>query len=204
MGNLAVNYRDAGHPAEALPLLEEAIRLGRAHAGTTTVPLFHITEVAAELHTALGQHAEAERCFRALIDLAREAEGEGGAVASWQARLGLNLIRQDRFKDAEPLIRAALAVRQREEPDDWRTFNTQALLGRALLGQGKATEAEAPLLTGCQGMLKRETQMAKDAKPRLHEALSSLVQLYEAAGNKEEAAKWKAESAKRATEAPKP
>ena len=41
------------------------------------------------------------------------------------------------FTDAEPLLRKCLAIREKTQPDLWTTFNTQSLLGGALLGQKK-------------------------------------------------------------------
>jgi hypothetical protein len=41
-----------------------------------------------------------------------------------------------------------LGIRERQEPDDWRSFNTQSMLGGALLGQRKYPDAEPLLLKG--------------------------------------------------------
>lgn len=49
----------------------------------------------------------------------------------------------------------SLAIREKSQPEDWSTFNTLSMLGQALLGQGKFTEAEPLLLQGCAGMLER-------------------------------------------------
>ena len=49
---------------------------------------------------------------------------------------------------AEPLLRESLAISAKQAPDAWFTFNTQALLGGALLGQKKYAEAEPLLLRG--------------------------------------------------------
>ena len=41
------------------------------------------------------------------------------------------LLDVNEFADAEPMLRECLAIREKAEPDDWRTFNTQSMLGGA-------------------------------------------------------------------------
>jgi hypothetical protein len=53
-----------------------------------------------------------------------------------------------------------LTIREQKESDDWLTFNTQTMLGAALLGQKKYAEAERLLLEGYEGMKTREKTIA--------------------------------------------
>ena len=62
------------------------------------------------------------------------------------AQIGLGLLQQKKWTEAEPLLRECLAIREKTQPDVWSTFNTQSLLGGALLGQKKYAEAEPLLL----------------------------------------------------------
>ena len=39
--------------------------------------------------------------------------------------------------EAEPFLRECLAIREKTQADDWKTFNTRSLLGGSLLGQKK-------------------------------------------------------------------
>jgi hypothetical protein len=48
-----------------------------------------------------------------------------------------SMLQAKAFTDAEPLLRKCLAIREKTQPDLWTTFNTQSLLGGALLGQKK-------------------------------------------------------------------
>jgi hypothetical protein len=105
--------------------------------------------------------------------------------------LGLNLLRQGRYTDAEGVLRQCLAIRTKQIPDTWLTFNTRAQLGGALLGQKKYAEAGPLLLEGYQGMKKREATIPAAAKVRLIEALERLVQLDEATNNPARAAQWR-------------
>jgi hypothetical protein len=66
------------------------------------------------------------------------------------------------------------------------------MLGASLLGQKKYKEAEPFLTEGYQGMKQREKTIPPQGKVRLIEAAERLVELHEASGRKEEAAKWTA------------
>ena len=103
-----------------------------------------------------------------------------------------------------PLLREALPIREKNEPDAWSTFDTKALLGCSLLGQQKYAEAEPLLQAGYDGMKQRAGKIPPQSKIRLTEALEQLVRLCEAAGKPSEAAKWRAELYAGAEAAPPP
>ena len=65
------------------------------------------------------------------------------------------------------------------------------MLGGSLLGQKKYAEAEPLLLSGCEGMKKREVNIPLQGKVRLSEATQRLVHLYEATDRPDQAAEWK-------------
>jgi hypothetical protein len=67
------------------------------------------------------------------------------------------------------------------------------LLGGALLGQKKYSDAEPLLLTGVEGLKKDATTIPPQSRSNIAEALARLVELYEATGKADEAAKWKSE-----------
>src|SRR5205085_3919931 len=98
-----------------------------------------------------------------------------------------------KWAEAEPLLRECLAIRVQTQPDVWSTFNTQSMLGGALLGQKKYAEAEPLLLAGYEGMKQREKTIPPPGQIRIPEAIERLVQLYEATDNPDEAAKWRKE-----------
>jgi hypothetical protein len=114
------------------------------------------------------------------------------------ASLGLALLQQKKWADAEPLLRDCLALRQKQIPDSWLTFNTQSLLGGALLGQQKYAEAEPLLVKGYEGLKAREKTIPQDSlgELRIPEALDRLIELYTAINKPDEAKKWQAERAK--------
>ena len=156
LANLGINYRDAGRLPEAIATLEEAVRLGRQRTGPDVVNHFQTVQILAEVYSDVSDHRKAEPLFRYLHDFTcRKFGPKSPAAASWSARLGLNLLNQNRSDEAEPLIRASLAVRQRQQPDAWSMFNTQSLLGGVFLAQKKYSDAEPLLLAGYWGMKKR-------------------------------------------------
>jgi len=100
------------------------------------------------------------------------------------------LLAQRKFAEAEPLARECLALREKQIPDDWLTFNARSMLGGSLLGQKKYAEAEPLLLSGYEGMKQREDKIPAVGKVRVKENLERLVQLYEATGQSEKGAEW--------------
>ena len=82
-------------------------------------------------------------------------------------------------------------IRRQIQPDNWATFETESMLGEALLDLKKYTEAEPRLLSGYEGMKQREETMPPQDKPRLTRAVERLVKLYEAWDKRDQATKWR-------------
>ena len=118
------------------------------------------------------------------------------AYAGELAALGLLLLKQQKWADAEPILRESLAIREKTQPDHWSTFNTQSLLGGALLGQKKYASAEPLLLKGYEGMRAREKTIPPQATIRIPESLDRLIELTTATNKPDEVKKWQAERAK--------
>ena len=112
---------------------------------------------------------------------------DAGALASRASAL----LAAGKFAETEPLARECLVLREKQIPDDWRTFNARSMLGGSLLGQKKYAEAEPLLLSGYEGMKQREAQIPGEGKPRLTEAMARLERLYEATARPGLAAEWK-------------
>jgi hypothetical protein len=135
------------------------------------------------------------------VEAQRKVAGpEAPATTGALAALGLNLLNQEKWGDAEPILRECLEIRQKKAPDDWRTPNTRSMLGAALLGQKKYADAEPLLKEGYEGLQKHVAEIPPQGKVRLTEALERLVRLYVATDRKDEAAalRQKLEEAKKA------
>jgi tetratricopeptide (TPR) repeat protein len=204
MNNLAAGYRESGRLELALPLHIEAAagveksRFQHEYAGRIVGGLINCYE-------KLRQFGQAEVWRRKWLAVVRERSGAASdEYSSELAVLGLNLLEQKKWKDAESILRECLAIREKIEPDDWRMFNTQSQLGGALLGQKKYAEAEPLLLKGYAEMKAREKTIPQQASTRIPEAVGRLIDLYTATNKPDEFKKWQAERAKYPAIAPPP
>ncbi len=93
--------------------------------------------------------------------------------------------------EAELKLRQCLRIRQKIQPDNWTTAETESLLGEALLQQRKFAEAEPLLLSGYEEMLRHKDEIPPQDRPRLIKALERVVKLYEAWGKDEKAMRWR-------------
>jgi serine/threonine protein kinase/tetratricopeptide (TPR) repeat protein len=196
-------YRDAGRPADAIPLLEEVHRRGAPD---------DVAWVGSRLLTAYveaGKKTEAAALATAQVQAARKQFPAGSPqLAAALADVGKGFLAGKAYADAEPLLRESLSLGQQTAPDAWEGHNARAMLGGALLGQKKYGEAERHLVEGYQGMKKLAKdpthKYRKSDRRNLTEALERLVQLHEATGKKDEAAKWRKELAAQTKIAEKP
>jgi hypothetical protein len=108
----------------------------------------------------------------------------------------MSLIQQGKWTEAESVLRESLAIRERNEPDEWTAFSSRSMLGGSLLGQKKYIEAEPLIVSGYEGLKDREARIPPPWKPRLTEAAERLVKLYEDWGKPEKAAEWRARLSK--------
>jgi hypothetical protein len=206
MNNLGSAYWAAGKRDLALTLCQEAA------AGVEKRHFQHehadpIIKNLIGCHQQMKQFDKAEEWERKRLAVVKDRSGaDSVAAADAMAMLGFDLLRQEKWTDAEAVLRECLAIREKRQPDDWTTFNARSLVGAALLGRQDYPEAEPLLLAGYRGMLQREATIPKAGKVRLTEAAARLVQLYEAWGNEAEAGRWRKEleARKAATQAQKP
>ena len=185
-------------PARAVACAEKAVAAtGRTRSG----PL----DTLAASYAASGQFAKAVQVQREAIDLLQNEEEKRDYVSRLRlfevnrpyrddgvliARINY-LRREKRLDETELVLRKCLALREGQNPEDWRTFNTKSELGGALLGQKNYSSAEPLLVAGYEGMKEREATIPAAGKVRLKEALERLVQICEATGQPDQTAKWK-------------
>ena len=200
--NLGVNYRDAGRAAFGAQLMEEALERAGARPDALAALAFVPPQLAAAFDAA-GQFAKAEPYHRSALEHARKRFGTNDPrYAMALASFGSNLLEQEKWAEAEPIVRECLAIREHFQPDGWPTFNVRSLVGGSLLGQKKYAEAEPLLLSGYQGMKAREAQIPAQGKPRLTEAGERVVQLYEGWGQKDKAEEWRSKLGMNSQELP--
>jgi serine/threonine protein kinase len=192
VGNLGMNYKDAGRLAEALPLLEESYRASKKHP-----TLRQFGPQLLDGYLKAGKTAEAAKLIDELLaDARKQLPKDSPQLAGFLAQFSLSLLEAGVFAEAEPLLRECLSFREKAQPDAWTTFNTQAMLGGALLGQKKYAEAEPLLLKGYEGMKQREKTIPPQGKNRLSEAVDRLIELSTATDKPDEVTKWRGERVK--------
>jgi hypothetical protein len=104
----------------------------------------------------------------------------------------VKLARQKPF-EAEILARRAFAIRDQRHPDHWTRYDALSLVGAALAGQKKYTEAEPLLIEGCEGLKELERRIPFVwRKKRSAEAGARIVARYDAWGKPDKATKWRA------------
>jgi tetratricopeptide (TPR) repeat protein len=188
--NLGVSYRDAGRPQEAIALLEQVDRASRAEPSLRWVRGELLTSYIADRMVPEGTKLAKEILAEARKEHPAGSSALGGALAQG----GSNLVQLGVWAEAEAVLREAVGIRTKTEPDAWTLFNARSLLGEALAGQKKYTDAEPLLIQGFEGLKSRASQIPEAFRTaRLTEAANRLVRLYEAQGKKEEAAKWRKE-----------
>jgi hypothetical protein len=207
MSNYAITLDAAGETSEALALLERCLELRTAKLGPT-----HEDTISSlgNLGLAYLKARERDKALPRLDEYiaAKRAQLATNEVAwaSLLAQHSLELLRYEEFAAVEPLLRECLAIRRHKQPEVWSTFNTQSMLGAALVGKARPllasdkqaalealAEAEPFLVQGWTGLHARKAEVPAAAEPRFKEALQRLVDLYTVWEKPVDAARWQAE-----------
>jgi serine/threonine protein kinase len=185
VANLGSNYLDAGRLAEAIPLLEEAHRFSK------TFPL--LAWVERRLFSAYLLAGEANKAAGLLAECRQSGPKNSSRLAQLLSSGSRSLLEAGDDAEAELLLRELLALDESTQPTAWTTFNTQSMLGEALLGQKNYEEAELLLRQGYDGLKQCEQTLPANRRIRVIEAVQRLVELYEAIDKPGEVKKWQAE-----------
>jgi tetratricopeptide (TPR) repeat protein/tRNA A-37 threonylcarbamoyl transferase component Bud32 len=205
LGGLALLYRSMGQYGKAEALMQRSLRMQEELLGSDTPDIAYSLGLLADVYRDMGRYAKAEPLYRRSLEIRQSKLGkEHPDFLASLADVGNCLLRQGKEADAEALFRDCLARRQQKEPGRWTTFEAQALLGGALLGQQKYTDAEPLLLEGYQGMKEREAKIPAPQRRRLAETLVQIVQLYDAWGKTDQADRWRQKQHQARTTPPRP
>jgi tetratricopeptide (TPR) repeat protein len=192
--NLAKSYCVAGRLEDAIPLLEDALLKVATLPPHQAARLAWIRATLTVAYEQTGRYVKAEPLRRAFVSQARQQWGaEDWRTAGQMTGLGMNLLRQKKYAEAESVLRESLAICDKSQRPDWGIFYTRSMLGGCLLHQKMYAEAEPLLLAGYRGMKERQAEIPPQAKGSLAEALEQLVQLYTGWDKKDEATRWRRE-----------
>jgi serine/threonine protein kinase/Tfp pilus assembly protein PilF len=190
--NLAGAYSAQKKFDQAEPLFEEVLKVQRAKLGNDHPATQLTIQNLAGTYYLQAKFASAEPLLREMLAHRQAKEGTAsGAAADALGKLGRCLLETEKYVDAERKLRDCHALLARKHPRGWNVFNVQSQLGATLLGQKKYADAEPLLLQGYEGMKQQEAQIPVGHKMCLTEAINRLVQLYDAWGQQEKAARWR-------------
>jgi serine/threonine protein kinase/tetratricopeptide (TPR) repeat protein len=194
--NLAIAYYNAGKKEDAILVTEQMLPrarrvLGEWHSITIGAVATLITCL-----EEMRQFAKVSDVWAEMVSIVRKKNSYDDPNLAYNlAQYGLALLQAGKPKEAEPVFRECLSIFEKKSPDDWMTFDARSLLGGSLLDQKKYAEAEPLLLSGYEGMKKREEKIpaGRYGWDRVLGSLERLVRFYEATDKPEEAAKWRKE-----------
>jgi tetratricopeptide (TPR) repeat protein len=189
---LGVAYRDAGRLEEAIPLLEEAYHKSQPQAALKVFDDLQIAYIKA------GKTGEAAKLIEERLAAARQQfQPNTPQLSSALAFAGKGWLDLKKYSSAESVLRECLVLREKLARDKqvppWQVANVRSLLGGALLGQEKYAEAAPFLEAGYEGLKQDEKAIPSQSRGLLADALGRLVDVCQATGNKEDAAKWELE-----------
>jgi tetratricopeptide (TPR) repeat protein len=182
---LGAAFLDLGETEHVIQQYERALALREAELGPDHPATGENRNQLAVAYRRAGRIDDASRLFQ-----------QDPLSSSYAASLtiqGAALLAEGKPAEAELKLRGSLAVRQKIQPDDWTTFDAQALLGAALLDQKEYAQAEPLLLSGYEGMKRRQAKIPAQDRYHLTRTLERLVRLYEEWGKPDKAEHWRKE-----------
>jgi tetratricopeptide (TPR) repeat protein len=181
-----------GRLDQAVALFEEVVAGRKAASGPNDPNTLAEMQKLGQAYQKAVRLADSQRVLEETVNLYKTNhifETPDAAIAL--ARLGLTLIREGKFEEAESQVRQATAIFTKFPISFWPSYS-QSILGEALAGQKKYGDAEPLLLQGYRGMKEMENQIAGNRAQLLMDAAQQLVGLYTAWGNADSAAQWSA------------
>ncbi|HEY3391400.1 MAG TPA: tetratricopeptide repeat-containing protein kinase family protein, partial [Lacipirellulaceae bacterium] len=194
LNTISSTYRMTGRLDKAVPRLEELFIRQRATLGPDDSKTMATRDTLALAYRDHGNYSRAEELFLEALALKKQKlDCDDPSITHTMGSLGWNYVRQKRYAEAETILIECLAIRAAKESDTWQYFETHRGLGASLLGQKRYAEAETPLLKGYQGLKDREASLSATNRYMLTQGLEQIVELYDAWGKPDEAAKWRME-----------
>ena len=189
---LARTQIDAGKFDEGISRLVSTLGDFRETLGPGSYDTLNCALYLGVAYDAKGDRVRAEQTLRSALQglraLGKDNEDQAALAAEF---LGLNLVEQRKYSQADPILRQALTYREKGDKEDWQLYRAQAFLGAALSGLKQYPEAEKLLLSGQQGLEQRVSRMPADQKKWIRFSTEQIVDLYSGWGKPDEAAQWR-------------
>jgi serine/threonine protein kinase/tetratricopeptide (TPR) repeat protein len=186
LDTLALAFQMTGDLDRAIETQQQAV--ARARAGGP----YNLAELEMRLADLLLERGDVLRAARVswggLAGRLRDSLASDSVVGGSLVLRAQALMQEGNFAEAEPLLRACLATRQKVLPEGhWLIADARSLLGVAVAGQGEFAQAE-PLLLDAFARVKDSPQAPRDCK---RQARRRIVRLYESWGKPDQAAAWR-------------
>ncbi len=192
LNNLAGVYRELGRLDDAAPLWEKILSLLKKNLGPEHPDTLTAMNSLAANYQLRGRLADAASLFEETLTIRRRIVPDTVQLSQTLSCLGSCLLQQKQDSAAEGHLREALAILEQKAPNDWTRFWVQKLLGTALTGQGKHSEAEPFFLASYDGLKGLGKTLPASAKRELPDIVERLVLLYTALGKPDKADEWRA------------
>jgi eukaryotic-like serine/threonine-protein kinase len=147
----------------------------------------------ASIYLAGGKYAQAEATYTKVLELRRRVIGEEHPnTVDTLAALGHARLLEQKYADAEPVLRSALNAYLKARPETWERYSCESMLGASLAGQRNFAEGEPLLLSGYEGMSRRQANIPVPDRANLRDAEERVLQLYKDWGRSEKVVEWRA------------
>jgi hypothetical protein len=138
------------------------------------------------------KNAQAEPLFTQVHEVRRRVLGPDHLdTTNALAALGIIRLCQRRYDEAESLLRESIRLLEKKNPDAWEIYNRETLLGLTLAGESKFPDAEALMIAGYEGLVKRNSRIPWASRVVVHQAGERIVRFYQQWGQPERAAEWR-------------
>lgn len=156
MNSMGLLYVAQGRYADAEPILNQALELVRGALGDNAPDTLRVLNSLAELDRRRGNREAAETKFRQVLEGRKRVLGLAHpATAAVLVSLGEIQLEQGQWKEAEALLGQAVQGLQKSNPDGWRRYWAQCMLGASLAALGRKAEATPLLVSGYAELEKR-------------------------------------------------
>ena len=194
--NLAFYNERAGRYDEAIRLMQEGVDRQRAKLGADNIETVATVGFAARAALLANRLDLARPWAVEVLDRVGDRPADDALrVAERLLLIGVAFLERGLADEAEPFLRAALAIRERHRPGGWLAANAKSTLGDALAARPDVSraEAEALLRSGYDGLRAHAAEIPPRGRTNLGLALDRLIRLVGPSAPPGELAGWKDE-----------
>jgi tetratricopeptide (TPR) repeat protein len=190
-GDLAEAYAMSGQTTEAEKLLLEATTdMRRKLTREDPVTLGFLLKLGS-LYQMEGKYGEARAVDAQALAGFEHLQGKENVEAVMASTdVAFADLSLGKFAESEARSQEALSASLKVDPDHWRRYWAESLLGASLAGEKKFTEAEPRLIEAYAGLTARRDRMPAPDRYRLRQTRTWIVDLYRDWGQPEKADAW--------------